>query len=341
MLSHSVLFSSEASFREFETKLGDQAELGAALQLIDVNGVKLIDVGFRADTPLPMANIKNIGIALAVLINCFAPDSTIKINQKVTVITNDLSPGPMNNPLDQYFCKPNTKEPIVTITVYELLKNMLEYSDNTSADRLLELIGGQLAVNSILDTYLCHSFKLSRYTRNLLSSVFQLNLNRNANNLAAWKQVLEESTDVMRYQAEVDTYMNGDDACSPQDICTLLNLIIRHSCTSQKPELQKPASHLLQLMKLCKSGPHRIKDIIAYRGDVEFVAHQSTTLGGVTNDAAIIKFTDGQHAVISIFTAFSNATPEVRESVIADVALALLKTHKPIVKTDKQYSKSY
>lgn len=336
-----LFLSRELDLREFEKKLGAQAELGVSFELLDINGLKVAEAGYHAETTLPMASTNKIAIALVVLQSCYDQKSQLRLNQKVSIKAQDLSPGITKNPLDQYYYKTNIKDPVAELTIAELLNHMMIHSDNTSADKLLELIGGIEAVNSCMQSYECYSFKLTRNLRGLLASAFGLNETRSKETIDAWLALLENKAFELHYDTEVETYLNSSDACSPGDMTALLHKITRAFSAGHHSPLNKPAIYLMGLMRNCKTGEQRIKKILETRSDIEFVAHKTGSLGGVTNDAAMIKFSDGQFANITIYTAYAEVDIKTRESIIADIAVKLVKDYKPIARPDKQYSVSY
>ncbi len=341
MLGHSVTYTRATDLRNFEQKLGKEAELGVSFQLIDLNGIKLLEDGYRPDMTLPMCATSHIAIALTVLIYCYAPDNVIKLDQAVSIIQDDLCPGPLQNPLDKLYFDHASSKQETTKTIEELLRDMMVHNDNTAADRLLEVIGGVTVVNETVHAYDCYTLNLSRKSRDILQSVFELTLDQSIETHETWKKNMSESLSTLRLAAESKTYEAAQDACSPSDMSTLLNLLVRSSSGGRKSQLNKPAFVLLDLMSKRTANTTILKDTLVKRGDIESIAQCSGTLGGVTSFAAIIKFIDGQHAVITVYTAFSDADLTVREKVIADIAFKLAKQYKPIVRHDRQYSVSF
>ena len=93
-------------------------------------------VAFNGASPLPLFSVFKLPLAVAVLKD--VEEGKLKLDQKVRVTPEEVAPGAKAN--TELWSKP------VELTVTELLGLSISRSDNTSTDRLLELVGGPSAV---------------------------------------------------------------------------------------------------------------------------------------------------------------------------------------------------
>jgi beta-lactamase class A len=91
---------------------------------------------FEGAKPLPLYSVFKLPLAVTVLKN--VEDKQISLEKKVPVTPDDVAPGSQFN--TDLWRKPVEK------TVKELLEFSIVRSDNTSSDKLLELVGGPAAV---------------------------------------------------------------------------------------------------------------------------------------------------------------------------------------------------
>lgn len=93
-------------------------------------------VAFNGASPLPLFSVFKLPLAVAVLKD--VEEGKLRLEQKVRVTPEEVAPGARAN--TELWSKPSEH------TVTELLELSVSRSDNTSSDKLLELVGGPAAV---------------------------------------------------------------------------------------------------------------------------------------------------------------------------------------------------
>jgi beta-lactamase class A len=107
-------------------------EVGVALIHVETGR----SVAFKGTSPLPLFSVFKLPLAVAVLKD--VEEGRLRLDQKVRVTPDDVAPGAQMN--IELWGKP------VERTVAELLELSISRSDNTSTDKLLQLVGGPSVV---------------------------------------------------------------------------------------------------------------------------------------------------------------------------------------------------
>ncbi len=126
--------SVEARLAERFRTLSERAggEVGVALIHVETGR----SVAFKGTSPLPLFSVFKLPLAVAVLKD--VEEGRLRLDQKVRVTPDDVAPGAQMN--IELWGKP------VERTVAELLELSISRSDNTSTDKLLQLVGGPSVV---------------------------------------------------------------------------------------------------------------------------------------------------------------------------------------------------
>ena len=95
-------------------------------------------VAFNGTSPMPLFSVFKLPLAVAVLKD--VEEGKLRLDQKVRVEPEEVAPGARAN--TELWGKP------VELTVIELIGLSVSRSDNTSSDKLLELVGGPSAVTA-------------------------------------------------------------------------------------------------------------------------------------------------------------------------------------------------
>ena len=114
--------------------LGEGAGGDLGLAVVHVETGRTIAV--EGAKPLPLYSVFKLPLAIAVLKD--VEEKRLSLGQKVKVVPEDVAPGSQFN--TDLWRKPTEK------TVAELLEFSIVRSDNTSSDKLLQLVGGPPAV---------------------------------------------------------------------------------------------------------------------------------------------------------------------------------------------------
>src|SRR5688572_25743862 len=110
------------------------------------------------DQVLPLYSVVKLPLAIAVLKE--VERGTLKLDQSVTVRREDVAPGAPGN-TERWEKVP------MNLTVRDLLEFSLVDSDNTSADKLFELIGGPQALERRMHALGFRSFKVETSMKEL------------------------------------------------------------------------------------------------------------------------------------------------------------------------------
>ncbi|HEY6231764.1 MAG TPA: class A beta-lactamase, partial [Pyrinomonadaceae bacterium] len=124
-------------------------------------------VGFEAEKKLPLYSVFKLPLAVEVLKQ--VEEKKISLEQKIHVAPADVAPGSQFNA--DLWRKPADK------TVAELLEFSIVRSDNTSSDKLLQLVGGPAAVTQRMRA-------LGFSNIDIVSTVREYSNNRDKPNLA-------------------------------------------------------------------------------------------------------------------------------------------------------------
>ena len=124
------LASTPELFTVAETIAADWERLGVRGHLLARHIATGEQLGFDVDTPIPLASVVKVPIALAVLERITAGE--LKAGQQVTVSTEGKSFGPTGIAAYRY---------PTTVAIGDLVYQMLSVSDNAAADTLIDLLG--------------------------------------------------------------------------------------------------------------------------------------------------------------------------------------------------------
>ena len=169
-------------------------------------------------------------------------------------------------------------------TVRELVRYSLVESDGTASDVLLRLAGGPLTV--------------TKYLRSLGIS-----------NL-----VIANSEMDMSWQRQYD------DWCTPEAAVQLLVILEKGTAGSESSR-----DLLLQYMQETDTGKNRIRKLLPKGTTVADKTVASGTQDGrtaATNDTGLVTLPDGRYMAIAIFVIDAEASDEIRDEVIAEIARA-------------------
>ena len=313
---------------EMQKRLGPRGRLGIAARLFDPDGQTRDEIGFNAGDPFPMASIVKIPIGILaasrVYSGEFSPDEEIRIDPLL------LSPGVARSPIDHLFFYPF--ETIRTETLDRLLGFMIQRSDNTSSDVLLHKLGGVPAVNAFLDDAGIREIHFKRTLAQLVR--FYYDLRFPAGRRPHIGQILQaihrlRHPFACREIREDALIRSGEDCCTPRAMASLLTVLAR----DRKYDLAY--SH----MQLCAGGHGRIrKGLAGHTRFIQTFGHKTGSLGGIGNDAGVIKFVDGSFAAICIMTCRSSAPMEIPDRQIAAITAAIIPRflRLPIAEEDRR-----
>jgi beta-lactamase class A len=112
----------------------DGAQGTVGLSIVHIESGKTISINGKSQ--LPLYSVVKLPLAIAVLKD--VEENRLRLNQKIHVIPAEIVPGTPGN--TALWLKP------VDVTIEQLIQFSISRSDNTSAEKLLQLAGGPLKV---------------------------------------------------------------------------------------------------------------------------------------------------------------------------------------------------
>ena len=287
--------------------LGPRGRLGVAARLFGPDGALQHEITFNPDDSLPMASTAKIAIAM--LVADRVAKKELAFEQRVTIHPKQLAPGMARSPIDHLFYFPfNWRR---TETIHRLLGFMMHHSDNTSTDALLELVGGVPAVSAFLRHAGIRGIHIKRTFTQLVQFYFGVRLpaDRRPNFLQILGAIRQLRPPFVSREANEEALIaSGEDCCTPRAMADLLCVIAT----------QAVYAPVYWHMQRCAGGAGRIyRGLAGCRNLIESFGHKTGGMGGVANDAGIVKFKDGSWAAICIMTSRSTRPIETRNQLIA------------------------
>ena len=249
--------------------------VGAAVAIVEGGKV----VALHGEQHFPMQSVYKLPIGMALLHQVDL--GKLSLSQQVRITKAELPLAPHYSPIrDKY---PNG----TSMTVSELLGEMITVSDNTATDILLERIGGPAQVTAYL------------------------------RGLGIRNIVVATSEQAMAQNETVQQYRNW---ATPDAMVSLLRIL-------QQGKGLSAASRglLLKLMISTKTGPHQIKGLLPAGTIVAHKTGSSGIVNGLTraiNDAGLVTLPDGRHLAVVVFVSDTRADTATQEAVIAKIARA-------------------
>lgn len=267
------------------------------------------EVYVRGDEAFPMASTYKVPIAVQLLTR--VERGEVSLDSLVELRPRHLHPG--SGTLTPLF-----DDPGVHISLRNLFELMLQISDNSGTDLVLEAAGGPEDVTARMRRAGLDDIRVDRPTLLLI-----------ADYLGIEDLPPEEEMTPERFEALADSIPEEDreaardafpkdprDTATPRDMTRLLaDLWNRELLGAGSSDL------LLDVMRRCLTGEGRLKGMLPPE---TVVAHKTGTVGGTTNDVGVIELPDGRgHVVVAAFVRESELDVEERERAIAQAARAV------------------
>lgn len=276
-------------------------------------GVHHLETGrelyLRGDESFPMASTYKVPIAVQLLTR--VERGQVDLDSLVEIRPHHLHPG--SGTLTPLF-----DDPGVFLSLRNLVELMLQISDNSGTDLVLDAAGGPSAVTDRMHRAGFEGIRVDRSTLRLI-----------ADYLGIGELPIREELSPETFEALVDSLLEEEretaaesfaadprDTATPRDMARLLSAIWNHELLSEES-----SSLLLDIMRRCRTGDYRLKGMLPPE---TVVAHKTGTIGGTTNDVGIIELPDGRgHVIVAAFVRESDRDVEEREDAIAQVARAV------------------
>jgi N-acyl-D-amino-acid deacylase len=266
-------------------------------------------VSLRGGERFPMASTFKVPVAVELLRRVDTGEASL--DEMVTLRPRDLHPG--SGTLTELFAKPG-----VALSLRNLLELMLLVSDNSATDLLLERAGGPAAVTARMKALGLDGIDVSRSTLGLIADRAGVKAlpPEGEWSPAAW-QAQREAVPEAERKAAADAFdRDPRDTATPEAMVELVARI-------QGRGLHQPetASLLLDILRRCQTGEHRLKGILP---EGTPVAHKTGTIGDWTNDVGLLTLPGGGgHVAVAVFVKSSAKPAADRERVIAQISRAV------------------
>ena len=268
--------------------------------------------------PFPMQSVFKAPLGVAVM---QAVDRhRLALEQPVTIARSDLAM--QWSPIAKEFGTADKK----VLTVKDLVKAAVSFSDNTAADVLMRLVGGPKAVTAALVDNGISGIRVDRYERELQPDVVGVPpyVAGDVIDQKEWEG-LRAAMPVELKKASLKAYLEDDprDTATPEGAVAFLAAL-------DKGALISPVSTamLIRLMTDTPSGPNRIKAGLPHGATLAHKTGGGPDVEGVnsaSNDIGIATLPGGRKVIIAVFLAGSTAPEAERDALFADVARAVVE----------------
>lgn len=260
---------------------------------------------YNATLQFPMASTYKIPIAIHTLM--LIEHGAYNLDDTITLTPCDLRQD--SNTINTKFIKGQT-----SFTLHELLIAMMQTSDNTATDALLNLYGNSPShITNYLHESGVNNISVNRSVHDMIVDFYSMPHNTSCDAIIDFEKHADR--DDLPQPRETEERFYNDltrDIATPCAMTELLtSFFTEHYVT--KPMV----SLLMHIMEGCKTGNARIKGLLPTNYTV---AHKTGTIAGISNDAGIITLPNGEHIILTIFINGSTSTKQERDNVIAKIA---------------------
>jgi beta-lactamase class A len=254
------------------------------------------EIGYGADEPLPTASMYKVALLVAF---CRQGDAgLLDPAHRVTVTAADRVSGPtgLSAMLDE-----------VTISLRDLAYSMIAVSDNTSADKLLAVVGFD-AVNDMLAEFGLHETRV-------VQGAGEMNASMGRDTGHAWPFV--DPDDIARLSALDPARANRS---TPREMARLFGMIWRDEAAS-------PASCAWMRGVLnMQVWPHRLASGFPY--DDVAVSGKTGSLPTLRCESGVVEYPDGGRYAVAVFTrSFSTALIQPRADAVIGASARMAVDH--------------
>ncbi|MEJ1236624.1 class A beta-lactamase [Chryseolinea sp. T2] len=265
--------------KSLRNQIGDIAEsisgdVGVAMRLIERGDT----LSYHGAHPFPMQSTYKFQLALQVMTD--VDNGKLSLDQKVFISK------------DEYF---QTHSPLmkehpdgnINLTVGEVLKYMIEWSDNVACDILFKLVGGPKRVDLLMNSKGIKDMAIRNTEREM------------------------HGNDQLQYQ----------NWTTPQVMVHLLSKFYTSDILSEKSRKE-----LWNLMVITKTGPKRLRGmlpdgtVVANRTGTGNITKDRRV--SAVNDVGIIELPNGEHLAIAVYITNTHEEIPEAEEVIASIAKA-------------------
>jgi beta-lactamase class A len=256
----------------------------------------------------PMASTYKLPIVLAVLSQ--VDSGRISLDDSVDVMPSDFRIGPSQ-------IADSVGPAGGKATVGAMIRSVMMYSDNTSGDRLMRLVGGPQAVTAHVRARGYRDIRIDRYEGEVH---WQYNGVKDVPppdqwTVAEFNRRIAAVPAAEKEAAHARFWNDPRDTSTPLALAGLLAQVQGGAGIS--PESRR---FLLDAMERSPTGRGRIRALLP---PGTTVADKTGTIGRTTNDVGLITLPDGSHVVLAVMVKMSTRSNEEEERTIARVARAV------------------
>jgi beta-lactamase class A len=284
-------------------RIADDSDGTLGVSIVEVASGK--SVSHRGGERFPMASVFKLPVAVVLLRRVDA--GALTLDEKLPIVRGDLRPrGPV---FEKW-------KPGLSLSVGELLDDMMVASDNSAVDLLVQRLGGTKAVRD--EIALLGLSGIDVDATELEMWLLSDGVTEIPADLRMTPEALKERVGKVsagdRKKAEQAFEKKPRNAATPDALARLLVRL-------EKRELLSPAStdRLLSAMRRCATGDRRIRAGVPKGSEV---FDKTGTIGRCANDVGIVRLPGGPTLAVSIFLRSSYLGEAERDAVAAKVARA-------------------
>ena len=244
-------------------------------------------ISVNGDESFPLASVFTLPILVELMAQSL--EGKVSLDEEISVHPPDQHMGSgLLSGLDA---------PGITLSVHNLIKLMMQHSDNSATDILFNKVGAE-NINARLESYGIEGITVDRSCQHLIMDAIGLDFAEHQGMnleevIGSYRAKLRENPDLGKEARENFTSVMKDQS-TPEAMNALLEKIFQQ-------EILNPESceYILEVMLGCETGERRIKAGLP-RGTR--LAHKTGTIGGTVNNAGIIYLPDGLgHVALTVF----------------------------------------
>jgi beta-lactamase class A len=298
------------------TEQFDLAGCVAAWHVLDLNSGA--DMGVRADTPVVLASVFKVLVALEFYAQVDA--GILDGAETITLTPADHTDGPTGI---------STFEDPVRISLRDLCRMMLSVSDNTAADRLLEVVGLE-QINARARVCGCGATVVESSLREMWDRIgVDLGFSDNAELVRARAGALgpdaqRQGWDVPRMLSSAALDPMRTNRSTPRDMTKLLRAI-------WKDEAAAPASCASTRTAMAQLAYTRLGR--ALPDGASYAGKTGTLNGWLRNEIGVIAHSDGSIYAAAFFTRahhFRKGTARIDNEIARSAAMAIFALRSPV-----------
>jgi beta-lactamase class A len=287
-------------------RIADEADGVVGVSVVHAPSGKSVSLG--GGERFPMASVFKLPVAVVVLKR--VDDGKLRLEEALSVVRGDLRP---RGPLYGRF------KPGMTVTVGQLLDDMMVESDGSSADLLIRRLGGTKTVQDDLKALGLKDIDVS--LTELQVSLFESGVKDAPTDLRMTPEQLKKRVGKVPPEAQRrarTAFEKGAwNTATPEALTKLLGRLDKGDLLSRSS-----TDRLLSAMRRCRTGDARIRAGLPKGTEV---LDKTGTIGRSTNDVGLVRLPGGSTLAISVLIRSSYVDGKAREDVIARIAGAAYK----------------